>query len=79
MSAGKSSVGHLKASESSCVGAEKKKPQICATLSSIECAHVAYLPTVWPTIFFSFIHINIIPKPQTKTPRDLIFTNILFV
>jgi len=53
VSAGKSSVGHPKASESSYVGAEKL--QICATLSSIEHAllpHVAYLPTLWPTIFF---------------------------
>lgn len=80
--AGKNSVGHPKASEGSCMGTEKEKPQFCATLSSIECAplsHVVYLPTPWPTMFFSFIHINIISKPQTKNPQDLIFTNILFV
>lgn len=62
-------------------GAEKEKPQICATLSSVECAllpHVVYLPTLWPTIFFSFIHINIIPKPQTKTP-EILFLQIFFL
>lgn len=81
VSAGKSSVGHPKANESSCVGAEKEKPQICATPSSIECAllpHVVYLPTLWPTTLFSFIHINIMSKPQTKNPENL-FVKIFFL